>query len=104
METAHKREEEAEFRKGVGFVVGLPRNVITAIFACPSCNWPIIKSMFTERANRGDLHDSVFELGCEKCKWQGAVLGRDIVNCMIDDWTGHKVRSDQKEENPTAGH
>lgn len=85
--------EEAQFRPDVGFSPTLPRNVMTAIFACPSCNWPIAYTMFTERSNRDGLHDYVFELLCEKCEWKGAVLGRDIVDCMINDWSGHKVQA-----------
>lgn len=85
--------EEAQFRTDIGFSPILPRNVMTAIFACPSCNWPIVNTMFTERSNRDGLHDAVFELICEKCKWKGAVLGRDIVDCMINDWSGHRVRA-----------
>lgn len=87
--------EEAEFRKDVGFTRTLPKNVMTAIFACPSCNWPLVASMFTEHVKQDDLHESVFELTCGQCKWSGAVLGRDIVDCMIDDWTSHKVRDHQ---------
>jgi hypothetical protein len=89
--------EEIGYRRNMGFAHTLPRNVITAIFACPSCHWPIVNSMFTERGTREDLHDSVFELICGQCKWKGAVLGRDIVDCMIDDWTCQKVRDYHRE-------
>ncbi|HWR15439.1 MAG TPA: hypothetical protein VN577_11470 [Terriglobales bacterium] len=85
--------KETDFRGRIGLTYTLPRNVMTAIFACPSCNWPIVNSMFTERENRDELHDSVFELTCGQCKWNGATLGRDIVDCMIDDWTAYKVRN-----------
>jgi hypothetical protein len=85
--------EEKDFRRNVGFAPGLPPNVMTAIFACPSCNWPIVHTMFTKRHNRDGLHDFVFELSCEKCRWKGAVLGRDIVDCMINDWSGRKLRA-----------
>ena len=85
--------EEAEFRREVGFAPALPPNVMTSMFACPSCNWPIVQTMFTKRSNRDGLHDFVFELVCEKCKWKGAVLGRDIVDCMINDWSGRKLRA-----------
>jgi hypothetical protein len=84
--------EETEFRRNVGFTRTLPKNVVTAIFACPSCNWPLVGAKFTELGKGDDLHESVFELMCEHCKWHGGVLGRDIVDCMIDDWTSHKVR------------
>jgi hypothetical protein len=85
--------EKVEFRRDVGFAPGLPPNVLTAMFACPSCNWPIVHTMFTQRSNQDGLHDFVFELICEKCKWKGAVLGRDIVGCMINDWSARKVRA-----------
>lgn len=84
--------EETEFRRNFGFTPTLPKNVVTAIFACPSCNWPLIASKFTELGKQGDLRESVFELICEQCKWSGAVLGHDMVDCMINDWTSHKVR------------
>jgi len=94
MKTAEQMTLEAtEFRRDVGFEPSLPPNVLTAIFACPSCSWPIVHTMFTKRRNRDGLHDCVFELICENCKWKGAVLGRDIVNCMINDWSGHKVQA-----------
>ena len=82
---------EAEFRESVGFTRTLPPNVITALFACPNCKWPIVRSMFTERIKGGDLHEAVFELTCGACKWSGAMLGRDIVDSMINDWTSYKV-------------
>ncbi len=82
-----------DLRRGVGFAPALPSNVLTAMFACPGCNWPIVHTMFTKRTNRDGLHDFVFELICEKCKWKGAALGRDIVGCMINDWSEHKVRA-----------
>lgn len=44
--------EEAEFRRDVGFTRALPKNVMTAVFACPSCNWPLVASMFTEHSKR----------------------------------------------------
>ena len=85
--------EEAEFRRNVGFTRTLLRNVMTAMFACPSCNRPLVASMFTDHDKPDDLRESVFELICGQCKWSGAVLGRDIVDCMITDWTCHKIRN-----------
>lgn len=86
------KTEEMELRRNFGFTRTLPKNVVTAIFACPSCNWPLVASMFTEHGKRDDLHESVFELICVHCTWGGGVLGRDIVDCMIDDWTSRKIR------------
>lgn len=83
--------EETEFRKSVGFTHTLPPNVITALFACPTCNWPIVTSMFTEKSKGVSLHEAVFELVCGGCKWSGAMLGRDLVDSMVNDWTSHKV-------------
>jgi len=44
--------EEMEVRRNFGFTPTLPKNVVTAIFACPSCNWPLVASQFTERGKR----------------------------------------------------
>lgn len=93
MATGQMTMEEMEFRRSVGFTRALPRNVITAIFACPSCKWPLVAAMFSEQGKRDELRESVFEVICEQCKWSGAVLGRDMVDCMISDWTSHKVRN-----------
>jgi len=85
--------EEAEFRRDVGFAPALPHNVMTAMFACPACNWPIVHTIFTKRNSPDGLHDSLFQLIGERCKWKGAVLGRDIVGYMINEWSEHKVRA-----------
>lgn len=97
MTTGQTSTAEKEFRRGVGFTRTLPRNLITAVFACSSCNWPLITSTFTEQGVQDDLHDSVFELSCEHCGWKGAVLGRDAVDSMVNDWTSHKIHDHSRD-------
>jgi transcription elongation factor Elf1 len=67
----------------------LPR-VLCALFACPSCNWPLVGAKFSSCTD-DDFHDEVFELGCSKCEWREAMLGRDALDRMVVKWSGRKV-------------
>jgi hypothetical protein len=65
--------------------------VVCSLFACPTCNWPLVGSKFTAHTD-ANIHEAVFELRCNKCQWQGALLGRDAVQHMIAEWPARSTR------------
>jgi hypothetical protein len=67
-----------------------PPRVVCALFACSTCNWPLIGAKFTS-STAADFHETVFELSCDKCHWRGAVLGRDAVQHLIADWSARVI-------------
>jgi len=82
---------QARARSPVEFVTATSPRVVCAVFACPTCQWPLIGAKFTS-STAADLHEIVFELSCEKCNWRGAVLGRDAVQHLIADWSARVIR------------
>lgn len=89
-EATQGRDESSQLAP-VEFLVSKPPRVVCALFACPSCNWPLFGAKFTS-FTAAESHEEVFELACGGCRWSGAVLGAHAVRKIVEDWSGREIR------------